>query len=148
MKYVYELHRDYIPVYVGESKHPELRYRQHIYHQPSPGIGMFYGQTDLDLVIVAGPISNREARDLEYKLKRQYGMEVGELIGGPIKKDKPAKVYKRKLKVSEEDMIEIKNKYKWWDYTLVKLAKEYSVGVKTIQRIVKDEYGSEPNETK
>jgi predicted GIY-YIG superfamily endonuclease len=139
MKYVYELHRSGIPVYVGESKNPKSRYRTHIYHKPRPGIGMFYGQTDLELVIVAGPMTIREARDLEYKLKEEYGMIVGEKIGRH-RKPKPPKVYKRRKLVSEEDMIEIKNKYEYRDYPLVKLGKEYNVSAKTIHRIIKNEY--------
>ena len=136
MKYVYELHRNGIPVYVGESKNPESRYRSHIYHKPSPGIGMFYGQTDLELVIVAGPMTIREARDLEYKLKEEYGMVIGEKIGR-VAKPKPVKERKYTRKLTIEQIEEIKMKYSWWDYTLKKLAKEYNVGHKTIHRAIK-----------
>ena len=134
-KYVYELHKNAIPIYVGESKHPQLRYRQHIYHAPAPGVGMFYGQTDLELVIVAGPISTREARDLEDELKIKYGMTLGERIGKPKLPVKP-KIYKYRKKLTEDQMAEIRDKYKWWDITLDKLAKEYEVSSKTIHRAI------------
>ena len=134
-KYVYELHRNATPIYVGESKHPQLRYRQHIYHAPAPGCGMFYGQTDLELVIVAGPMSNRDARDLEDKLKTNYSMVIGERIGKPKLPPKP-KIYTYRKKLTEDQMVEIRQKYKWWDVTLDILAKEYGVSSKTIHRAI------------
>ena len=140
MKYVYEIRENGIPIYVGESKNPQKRFRQHTMWQPSPGNGTFYGRTNLQLAIIAGPISVREARDLEDELKIKYGMPLGERIGAPVKPKLP-KVYKRRQIVSEEDVIEIKAKYKPRKYTLERLAKEYNVGVKTIHRIITNEYG-------
>ena len=141
MKYVYEIRENGIPIYVGESKNPQKRFRQHTIWQPSPGNGTFYGRRDLELAIVAGPISVREARDLEDELKIKYGMPLGERIGPPVK-PKPPKVYKRRQIVSEENIIEIKAKYIPRKYTLEMLAKEYNVGVKTIHRIITNEYGT------
>ena len=133
MKYVYELRRKNTTIYVGESKNPKLRYNQHVRWKPSPGNGMFYKQFDLELVIVAGPLSIRKARDLEYSLKESYGMEVGERIG---KKPTPkkAKVKKYKKYLTQKDIEEIKSKYVRVKYGIDKLSREYGVSSKTIHR--------------
>lgn len=139
MKYVYELRRNNIAVYVGESKNPTLRFNQHTKWKPTPGNGMFYGQKDLELVIIAGPLSIRDARDLEYSLKESYGMEVGERIAvKPAPKKPKVKKYRRIL--SPEEIEEVKRKYIRVKYGLRILAKEYNVGQKTIHRIVSGLY--------
>ena len=133
MKYVYELRRNNTVVYVGESKNPKLRYNQHVKWKPSPGNGMFYKQFDLELVVVAGPMSIRHARDLEYSLKESYGMEVGERIG---KKPDPKKVKVKKSRkyLTQKEIEEIKGKYVRIKYGIDKLSREYGVSSKTIHR--------------
>lgn len=73
MKYVYELIKDGQVIYVGETKNPAIRLYQ---HTKKVG-GKFYGQ-DLDINVVAGPMSARKALDLEGELKQKYGLEWGE----------------------------------------------------------------------
>lgn len=76
MKYVYEL-RDSgsSVVHVGQSKDPERRLYQHTKsNSKGSGHGKFYGRTDITMDVVAGPMSEPEARDLEEQLQIQYGL--------------------------------------------------------------------------
>ena len=77
MKYVYELINTLGTVeYVGETETPEIRFRQHTRTKPGHrGHGNFYGRQDLTLNIVSGPLSKQEAKQLEGKLKKEYGFE-------------------------------------------------------------------------
>ena len=76
MYYVYELINHYGTVeYVGETKRPKQRLREHTKRKPGKGVGMFYGRTDLVMNIVSLFTNRKEARELEGKLKLEYGME-------------------------------------------------------------------------
>jgi len=135
MKYVYELRRNNTAVYVGESKNPTLRFEQHVKWKPTPGNGMFYGQSDLELVIVSGLLSIRDARDLEYSLKESYGMVVGEKIGRKTVPKKP-KVKKYRKILTQDQINEVISKYIPVKYGLRKLSDEYGVSPKTIHRCI------------
>ena len=76
MYYVYELINHYGTVeYVGETKRPKQRFIEHTKRKPGKGIGMFYGRQDLIMSTVASFDNRNEARELEGKLKLEYGME-------------------------------------------------------------------------
>lgn len=71
--YVYELINNNNEVeYVGMSYRPEYRFRQHINHKPSIGVGKFYGRNDLSLHIRKG-FDKGTARIFECMLQMYRG---------------------------------------------------------------------------
>ena len=98
--YVYELINLYGTVeYVGESKNPYIRFRQHTKWKPNRANGKFYRRQDIMLNIVASFNNRKEALTLEGKLKIEYGLEwtektcviKGGKIGGRISGKKKCK---------------------------------------------------------
>jgi len=73
--YVYELRTtDNKVEYIGCSKRPKQRFRQHVFQKPTgPGIGKFLGRTDLHLEIIKEFYNRKEAGQFEGFLKRQNG---------------------------------------------------------------------------
>ena len=95
MYYVYELINHYGTVeYVGESKNPYIRFRQHTKskYEPHRSMGIFHGRQDLILNVVSVYDNHKDALNLEAKLKKDYGFALteklgkikGGRIGGPI----------------------------------------------------------------
>lgn len=76
MKFVYELRDgENNVVYVGQTADPKRRLHSHTKStSKSSGMGKFYGRTDITMDVVAGPISKREALDLEHELQIQHGL--------------------------------------------------------------------------
>lgn len=111
-------------VYVGESKNPKRRFRQHTRTTPNPydNHGKFYGRTDLALQVIASFETRAEALAEEGRIKKLQGMEWTEVHKG---------------KLTFEQAEEIREKYATGQYTQKALAKEYDIHTKTIVRIVK-----------
>ncbi len=87
--YVYELINYYGTIeYVGETIRPKIRMYDHIKRKPYGRNGKFYGRQDLIMNIVATFDNKKDARELEGKLKLDYGMEHTEITrnskGGKI----------------------------------------------------------------
>lgn len=76
MKYVYELVNLMGTVeYVGETKNPELRFKQHTKWKPlKPGLGKFYGRTDIIMNVVKEFNNRKEAYDYQCKLQEEYNL--------------------------------------------------------------------------
>lgn len=75
MYYVYQLLREDTPIYVGMSKNPKRRFKQHLGPKVEGyGHGYFEGQIDLQLNIVKGFDTMSEALKEEGRLKLLYGM--------------------------------------------------------------------------
>lgn len=74
MKYVYELIKDGKVIDVGETIRPKIRLREHTRYKR----GKYYGQHDIELKVVAGPIPRPDALALEAELKTKYGFELTE----------------------------------------------------------------------
>jgi predicted GIY-YIG superfamily endonuclease len=82
--YVYELINLYGTVeYVGESKNPYRRFRQHTKskYEPKRSMGIFYGRQDLILNVVSEYDNYKDALNLEAKLKSNYGFPLTEKLG-------------------------------------------------------------------
>jgi predicted GIY-YIG superfamily endonuclease/ribosomal protein L37AE/L43A len=84
--FLYELINHYGTIeWVGVTYRPDYRWRQHTQVRPNPtkkaGYGTFYGRLDLTLHIVHEYENRKEALREETRLKREYGLEVGELAG-------------------------------------------------------------------
>jgi predicted GIY-YIG superfamily endonuclease len=81
--YVYELINHYGTIeYVGETTIPKIRMNKHTKAKPGFGNGKFYGRQDLIMNIVAVFDNRKQARELEGKLKLDYGMEWTEITSG------------------------------------------------------------------
>jgi predicted GIY-YIG superfamily endonuclease len=85
--YVYELINHYGTIeYVGETYRPTYRMKQHTIYKyqyaNNGGNGKFYGRQDLIMNIVAVFDNRKEARELEGRLKLEYGMEHTEKTRG------------------------------------------------------------------
>jgi predicted GIY-YIG superfamily endonuclease len=83
--YVYQLINHYGTIeYVGETTIPKIRMNKHTKTKPGFGNGKFYGRQDLVMNIVAVFDNRKDARELEGKLKLDYGMEHTERTCGKI----------------------------------------------------------------
>jgi len=81
--YVYELINHYGTIeYVGETIRPKIRMYEHTKCKPNGKNGKFYGRQDLIMNIVAVFDNRKQARELEGKLKLDYGMEHTERTCG------------------------------------------------------------------
>ena len=78
MKYVYELIKDGKVIDVGETIRPKIRLKEHTRSK----VGKYYGQHDIELRVVAGPMPRPEALALEAELKTKYGFELTEYTRG------------------------------------------------------------------
>ena len=80
MHYVYQLKDSTNKIIdIGETKNPELRFRQHTNWKPGKhGHGRWYGRTDITMEVVAEFLSRQEAYDLETELKLQNGLQPTE----------------------------------------------------------------------
>jgi predicted GIY-YIG superfamily endonuclease len=118
--YVYELINHYGTIeYVGETTRPKERMNQHTKRKPDGNHGKFYGRQDLVMNIVAVFDNRKGARELEGRLKLDYGMEhtertsvskagkIGGKIGG-----------RKNVESGHLAKIHIKNKIAILQYTL------------------------------
>jgi predicted GIY-YIG superfamily endonuclease len=99
--YVYELINHYGTIeYVGETYRPKGRMYEHTKRKPDGNHGKFYGRQDLVMHIVAVFDNRKDARELEGKLKLDYGMEHTErtcgIKGGKISGKVTGKILGRK----------------------------------------------------
>jgi len=115
MRYVYDLvDSDGVTEYVGESKHPNVRFKEHTTHKPratspSASRGKFYGRTDLSLQIISSHDTRKESMKAEGQRKLSLGMEWTEkegYIAAGLKASKsPKSVNKVKVKCPHCDMV-------------------------------------------
>lgn len=61
--------------YVGRTTQPKIRLCQHINWKPNPGVGKFYGRTDITMEIVKVFDNVKDANLFEGELKLLNGME-------------------------------------------------------------------------
>jgi predicted GIY-YIG superfamily endonuclease len=111
--YVYELINHYGTIeYVGETYRPKGRMYDHTKCKPSGRNGKFYGRQDLVMNIVSVFDNRKDARELEGKLKLDYGMEHTEITrtskGGKIQGPKNAESghMKRMAKLAGKKAVE------------------------------------------
>ena len=71
MKYVYELRHNNKVVWVGETKHPDIRLYQHT----KKSNGKFFGQ-QLTIEVVASFDTKKEAWNYQIELQKKYGLET------------------------------------------------------------------------
>lgn len=71
--------------WVGVTFQPAHRFYQHTQVKPNPkqtgGYGKFYGRLDIHQHLVHEFTDRKEALRAEVRLKREYGMPIGELAG-------------------------------------------------------------------
>jgi len=66
--------------YIGCTSNPKRRWYNHTYWFQGPGIGKFYGRTDVRMEVVKEFDNRREGWDYEAELKLQHGFELTEEI--------------------------------------------------------------------
>lgn len=64
--------------YIGCTSNPKQRWYNHTYWFQGPGIGKFYGRTDVTMNVVKEFDNRREGWDYEAELKLQHGFELTE----------------------------------------------------------------------
>ena len=76
MKYVYEIINTLGTIeYVGETQNPKRRLKEHTRNQPlQPGLGKFYGRTDIIMNVVKEFDNKKDAYDYQCKLQNEYGL--------------------------------------------------------------------------
>jgi hypothetical protein len=120
--------------WVGEtSQELRLRFKQHTQYKN----GGFKGRSDLFINFVSEFNNRKDARELEGKLKLEYGLEWTEkirAIKGGRKNGAENGKKSRKLTINEANSI--RNEYKLGEYTYRKLAIKYNVGIRCIQNII------------
>jgi predicted GIY-YIG superfamily endonuclease len=114
--------------YVGETRDPKRRFRQHVGSKPGIGTGKFYKRQDLFMNIVSEYATKKEAFDKQCELQTSYGLKTDKSIflKGPG--------VQRKLTMEQADQI--KKMYAAKEYSHRGLASQFNVAKYTIQGIL------------
>ena len=142
MYYLYELINSLGTIeYVGQTKNPDKRFRQHIFTKPvnsnkHSGNGKFYGRQDIFMNIVGTYNTENEVRNSEYSLQLEWGLPTDKFknkSGGAGKKRNQGSTHSIS-KLTEPQVLEIK-KLLIDKVPYSKISKQFNISPTVICRI-------------